>query len=115
MNALGTQTALDVARTGKQGVLIHGVYDFWSPLRDYIALHNGLRVLTESASVNIASPIDIPFKKLGRGIGFDAKVAAWNFPDPWKGGHWTLGDIVAYQQDAFSPLRTTPPCTASAT
>ena len=101
MNALGTQTALEIAETGKQGVLIHGVYDFWSPLRDYIALHNGLRILTESASVNIASPIDIPFSKLDRGIGYDAKVAAWNFPDPWKGGHWTLGDIVAYQQDAF--------------
>ena len=101
MNALGTQTALEIAETGKQGVLIHGVYDFWSPLRDYIALHNGLRVLTESASVNIASPIDIPFDKLDRGIGYDAKVATWNFPDPWKGGRWTLGDIVAYQQDAF--------------
>ncbi len=101
MNALGTQTALEIAETGKQGVLIHGVYDFWSPLRDYIALHNGLRILTESASVNIASPIDIPFSKLDRGIGYDAKVAAWNFPDPWKGGHWSLGDIVAYQQDAF--------------
>jgi hypothetical protein len=101
MNALGTNTALEIAQTGKQGVLIHGVYDFWSPLRDYIALHNGLRVLTESASVNIASPIDIPFEKLDRGIGYDAKVSAWNFPDPWKGGHWTLGDIVAYQQDAF--------------
>ena len=101
MNALGTQTALEIAETGKKGVLIHGVYDFWSPLRDYIALHNGLRVLTESASVNIASPIDIPFSKLDRGIGYDAKLAAWNFPDPWKGGHWTLGDIVAYQQDAF--------------
>ena len=101
MNALGTQTALEIAETGKQGVLIHGVYDFWSPLRDYIALHNGLRVLTESASVNIATPIDIPFSKLDRGIGYDAKIAAWNFPDPWKGGRWTLGDIVAYQQDAF--------------
>ena len=101
MNALGTNTALEISETGKQGVLVHGVYDFWSPLRDYIALHNGLRVLTESASVNIASPIDIPFVKLDRGIGYDAKVAAWNFPDPWKGGHWTLGDIVSYQLDAF--------------
>ena len=101
MNALGTNTALEIAQTGKQGVLIHGVYDFWSPLRDYIALHNGLRILTESASVNIASPIDIPFEKLDRGIGYDAKVSTWNFPDPWKGGRWTLGDIVAYQQDAF--------------
>jgi hypothetical protein len=101
MNALGTNTALDIAATGKQGVLVHGVYDFWSPLRDYIALHNGLRILTESASVNIASPMEIPFEKLDRGIGYDAKVAAWNFPDPWKGGRWTLGDIVDYQLDAF--------------
>ena len=101
MNALGTNTALEIGQTGKQGVLIHGVYDFWSPLRDYIALHNGLRVLTESASVDIASPINIPFAKLDRGIGYDAKVAAWNFPDPWMGGSWHLSDIVDYQLEAF--------------
>jgi hypothetical protein len=101
MNALGTETALEIGQTGKQGVLIHGVYDFWSPLRDYISLHNGLRVLTESASVNIATPIDIPFEKLDRGIGYDAKVSTWNFPDPWKGGEWHLRDIVDYQLDAF--------------
>ena len=101
MNALGTNTALEIGQTGKQGVLIHGVYDFWSPLRDYIALHNGLRVLTESASVDIATPINIPFEKLDRGIGYDAKLAAWNFPDPWKGGPWHLSDIVDYQLDAF--------------
>jgi Zinc carboxypeptidase len=101
MNALGTETALEIGQTGKQGVLIHGVYDFWSPLRDYISLHNGLRVLTESASVNIATPINIPFEKLDRGIGYDAKVSTWNFPDPWKGGEWHLRDIVDYQIDAF--------------
>jgi hypothetical protein len=101
MNALGVNTALEIGQTGKQGVLVHGVYDFWSPLRDYIALHNGLRVLTESASVNIASPIEIPFDKLDHGIGYDAKVSTWNFPDPWKGGTWRLGDIVNYQIDAF--------------
>jgi hypothetical protein len=101
MNALGTQTALEISETGKQGVLIHGVYDMWSPARHYVAYHGGLRVLTESASANIASPKEIPFEKMDRGIGYDAKVAAWNFPDPWKGGTWRLGDIVAYQTDAF--------------
>src|SRR5260370_24023731 len=95
------KTALEIGQTGKQGVLIHGVYDFWSPLRDYIALHNGLRVLSESSSVDIASPINIPFEKLDHGIGYDAKVATWNFPDPWKGGEWHLSDIVDYQLDAF--------------
>lgn len=104
MNALGMRAAHDVASTGKTGVLTHGVYDFWSPLRDYISLHNGLRILTESASANIASPIEVPFEKLGTGIGYDAKVAAWNYPDPWKGGTWHLGDIVAYQMDALKSL-----------
>jgi hypothetical protein len=101
MNALGSNAATEIMQTGKKGVLIHGVYDFWSPLRDYIALHNGLRILTESASVNIATPINIPFDRLDKGIGYDAKVATWNFPDPWMGGRWTLGDIVSYQIDAF--------------
>jgi hypothetical protein len=101
INSLGSNTALEIAETGKTGVLSYGVYDFWSPLRDYISLHNGLRILTESASVNIASPVNLPFDRLGRGIGYDAKVAAWNFPNPWKGGWWRLGDIVDYQHDAF--------------
>jgi hypothetical protein len=104
MNALGMRTAHDVASTGKTGILTHGVYDFWSPLRDYISLHNGLRILTESASANIATPIDIPFERLGTGIGYDAKVSAWNYPDPWKGGTWHLGDIVVYQLDALDSL-----------
>ena len=101
MNALGTDAALEIAQTGKPGVLIQGIYDLWSPARHYMAYHGTARVLTESASANIASPIDIPFDKLDRGIGYDAKVRTWNFSDPWKGGTWHLGDIVAYQIDAF--------------
>lgn len=101
MNALGANTALEISQTGKQGVLSYGVYDFWSPLRDYIGHHNGLRILTESASVNIASPVNIPFDRLSQGIGYDAKVATWNFPNPWKEGEWHLHDIVDYQLDAF--------------
>ena len=101
MNALGTETAMDVAQGGRTGILIHGVYDLWSPARCYMCYHDTLRVLTESASANIATPIEVPFAKLGRGIGYDAKVAAWNFPNPWKGGTWRIGDIVDYQIAAF--------------
>lgn len=107
MNALGVRIAHDLASSGKSGVLVHGVYDFWSPLRDYISLHNGLRILSESASANLASPIEVPFEKLGAGIGYDAKVAAWNYPDPWKGGTWHLGDIVAYQMTALESISKT--------
>lgn len=104
MNSLGMRIAHDIASSGKSGVLVHGVYDFWSPLRDYISLHNGVRILTESASANLASPIEVPFEKLGAGIGYDAKVAAWNYPDPWKGGTWHLRDIVAYQMTALASI-----------
>jgi hypothetical protein len=101
MNALGVNTALEVTEQGNEGVLVDGVYDLWSPARQYVVYHAGLRVLTESASANIATPIDIPFDKLDRGIGYDAKKSAWNFPEPWKGGTWRLGDIVTDQLAAF--------------
>ncbi|MFZ0552583.1 MAG: M14 metallopeptidase family protein [Steroidobacteraceae bacterium] len=100
-NALGSRTAEDLASAGQTGVLIHGVYDFWSPLRDYIAYHNGIRILTESASASIATPIEVRPDQRGRGIGYDAKVSSWNFPDPWPGGTWTLGDIVHEQMIAL--------------
>src|SRR5579859_7320444 len=55
-------------------------------------------------ALGLASPIEVPFAKLGTGIGYDAKVAAWNYPDPWKGGTWHLGDIVAYQMTALTSI-----------
>jgi len=101
MNAVGMDAARDVIATGKSGVLVDGVYDGWSPARQYIVYHGGLRLLTESASARIATPENIPFDRLGSGIGYDAKIAKWNFPQPWPGGEWHMGDIVAYQLDAF--------------
>ncbi|MGH9480909.1 MAG: M14 family zinc carboxypeptidase [Terriglobales bacterium] len=101
MNAVGMDTARDLIAQGKSGVLVDGVYDGWSPARQFAVYHGGLRLLTESASVRIASPENIPFDRLGAGIGYDAKVAKWNFPNPWPGGAWHLGDIVNYQLSAF--------------
>jgi hypothetical protein len=101
MNAVGMDAARDVIATGKSGVLVDGVYDGWSPARQYIVYHGGLRLLTESASARIATPENIPFDRLGSGIGYDAKIAKWNFPQPWPGGEWHMGDIMAYQLDAF--------------
>lgn len=101
MNAVGMDTARDLIAQGKSGVLVDGVYDGWSPARQYAVYHGGLRLLTESASVRIASPVNIPFDRLGTGIGYDAKVAKWNFPNPWPGGEWHLSDIMDYQLSAF--------------
>lgn len=43
MNALGTETALDVAQNGRTGIVIDGVYDLWSPARCYMCYHDTLR------------------------------------------------------------------------
>ena len=107
MNWMGSTMASDLIGEGKKGVVINGVYDLWSPARHYQCYHGGLRILTESASVNIASPIEMPFERLGPGRGYDARQASWNLPAPWPGGTWHLRDIVDYQTSAFYSLLST--------
>ncbi|MBI1760790.1 MAG: hypothetical protein HYR56_05065, partial [Acidobacteria bacterium] len=106
VNALGTAMAWDVTAQGKSGVVINGVYDAWSPARAYTHYHAGLRVLSETASARLATPIEMPFQRLAAGIGYDGKVATWNFPQPWPGGRWTLRDIVDYQMAGAMALLT---------
>jgi hypothetical protein len=62
--------------------------------------HRGVRILTETASARLASPIDLPFDRLGSGRGYDARETTWNFPVLWPGGKWGIGDIVKYQTAA---------------
>jgi hypothetical protein len=101
-NMLGTSMAGALASAGKQGVAINAIYDFWTPARHYQAYHGGLRVLTESASARLASPVHIRFEELDQnGLGYNAQRASWNFPDPWHGGEWRLRDIVDYQLIAY--------------
>ena len=102
-NWLGTSMAADLAAAGKKGIAIHAIYDEWSPARHYQAYHAGLRILTESASAQLASPVNIPFAALDtHGPGYNAKEKSWNFPDPWMGGDWHLRDIVDYQLIAYA-------------
>jgi hypothetical protein len=104
VNALGTAMAWEVTAQGKPGVVMNGIYDAWTPARAYAHYHAGLRILSEVASVRLATPIEIPFQRLAAGIGYDGKVASWNFPKPWPGGRWTLRDIVDYQSAAAFAL-----------
>ena len=101
-NWLGTSMATALAAAGKKGIAIHATYDEWSPSRHYQAYHAGLRILTESASARLASPITIPFGVLEtHARGYNAQEKSWNFADPWMGGDWHLRDIVDYQLIAY--------------
>jgi hypothetical protein len=85
---------------GFTGVATNASYDQWSPARQYSLNHHGVRILTETASARLASPLDMPFDKLGPGRGYDAREVTWNYPVLWPGGTWTIGDIVKYQTAA---------------
>jgi hypothetical protein len=94
-NMIGTAMAADLTASGKKGVAIHAMYDFWTPSRHYQAFHGGMRILTESASAKLASPVTVDPGKLERdALGYNARERSWNFLEPWPGGVWRLRDIV---------------------
>ncbi len=99
-NALGMAMAWRMMAEGKTGVATNASYDQWSPARQYSLNHRGARILTETASARLASPVEVPYDRLGTGRGYDAKVSTWNFPSIWPGGSWGIGDIVSYQVSA---------------
>jgi hypothetical protein len=105
MNMIGTSMASDMTAAGKEGIAIHAAYDFWTPSRHYQAFHGGLRILTESASARLASPVTIGKEQIDTtALGYDPRERSWNYLQPWHGGTWTLRDIIDYQQVAFESL-----------
>ncbi len=93
--AITSVMAADLAESGRTGIVTHAMYDFWSPARQYASYHAGIRILSESASARLATPIDVaPEQILTLQPGFQPRRRSWNYLDPWVGGRWTIGDIV---------------------
>jgi hypothetical protein len=104
-NMIGTGMATDLAAAGKTGIAMNAMYDFWSPARQYQAYHGGVRILTESASVKLATPIKIsPADITDNALGYNPRERSWNYLNPWMEGTWRLRDIIDYQSIAFESL-----------
>ena len=99
-SSLGSAMSWRMISDGFTGVATNASYDQWSPARQYALNHHGVRILTETASARLATPIELPFDKLGPGRGYDAREVTWNYPVLWPGGRWGIGDIVKYQTAA---------------
>ena len=104
INDLGTHMAWRMGTEGKKGVVVNATYDAWTPARAYQHYHAGARILSETASANLASPIELPFDTLTQGRNFHAQEPSWNFSDPWPGGAWRLADIVGYMESGAMAL-----------
>ena len=106
---IGGHMAGDLALAGRKGVVHSAIYDNWwaGGFRTTPYRHNMVGILTEAASVNLASPIFQRKSELdGHTRGLPDYVAQTNFPDPWPGGWWRLRDIVQYELDIAMSLFT---------
>jgi len=110
MSFIGSRMTMDLEEEGYSGVISKAIYTAWwegafSPTPWW---HNMVGLLSEAASVKIATPIFIDKSQLqGGSRGFPEYKQQENFPNPWPGGWWRLRDIVDYELVAsFSLLET---------
>ena len=117
---LGQSQAAALEAAGKDGIIYNSTYtNFWQGAMAWAGWwHNQVGLLTEIASVRIASPVEQTKAAsrtnqpadIARDGAMDAIVPApgmlgppvdttprTEYPRPWLGGKWTLRDIVDYQ------------------
>ena len=97
---MGKSMTWRLTAEGFTGIANNTSYDGWTPARAYQHYHGAIRILTETASAALASPITVPFDSLRAGYNVNPRVAGVDFLTRWMGGRWTLGDIVNYQTAA---------------
>jgi hypothetical protein len=94
-NLMGAAMAYDLQQSGKSGIVNGRSYTGWyiGACDDTPWLHNVVGILSETASVRIASPIFIEPTEIPK--PYADKMM--DFVDPWPGGWWRLRDIVDYE------------------
>ncbi len=104
---IGSEMAMALEERGKSGVATSVIYDLWwhGGARSTPTRHNMVGVITEAASVRIATPITQDTSQLrGHARGLPKYERRINFPNPWPGGTWRLRDIIDYELIAAEAL-----------
>lgn len=97
---LGNWMAREMRAQGFQGITTNSTYDAWTPARAYSHYHAGVRMLSETASAKIASPVTLKFEELNAREGYSPRQESVNFGPVWRGGEWHLRDITNYMTTA---------------
>jgi hypothetical protein len=103
---LGHFMADQLRAQGYKGITYDSTYDAWTPARAYSHYHGGVRILSETASARIATPLTVKFAELRSREGYDPQKESANFGPVWQGGEWRLRDITNYMTTgAFALMR----------
>src|SRR6266850_2480106 len=97
---LGNYIAKEMRGAGFKGITTDSTYDAWTPARAYSHYHGGVRILSETASCKIATPITVKFAELKKDEGYDPKKESATYGPLWPGGEWHLRDITNYMTTA---------------
>jgi len=91
----GMNMSYDLQKNDFKGVVHDRSFTGWwiGACDDTSWLHNCIGILSEMASVKIASPIYIDPTEIPKSY----TEKRMQFPDPWPGGWWRLRDIVDYE------------------
>lgn len=103
MNMLGKHVVSDLQDQGFTGVETGNRFNafFQGVMARTPIWHNMLGILSEAASVRIATPIYLPRGSLGsRGPERPRYSHRTDFIEPWPGGWWRLRDIIEYEKAA---------------
>jgi hypothetical protein len=98
IDSLCSRAVHDMTRGGIRGVATGVTFDMWwnGGNRNVPVRHNMIGLLTEAASVDLASPVFLRPSELRMPGGGDY-APAHRFLDPWPGGWWRIRDIIDYE------------------
>jgi hypothetical protein len=106
INLVGQRMSWALQQAGKTGVGDGITYDLWwnGGARSTPTRHNMIGLLTEAASVRIATPITLKPGDVAANRGSLRNEPRVNYPSPWPGGTWRLRDIMDYELIAAQAL-----------
>lgn len=107
---VGYKMAADLQANNIAGIATNSTYDTWwhGGFRSAPYFHNSIGILSEAASADLMSPVNITREQLqrsrpSRGLS-NLLETATNFPEAWQGGEWRPVDIAKIEMIASRSL-----------
>jgi hypothetical protein len=105
----GSNMIKDMTAQGQKGIAHNYLFDdYWPGCTETCIWKNMIGMLTEGASVKVATPVYIEPNEIEvDGKGLSEYKKSINMPDPWPGGWWHLSDLIAYERSStYSIIKT---------